>query len=89
MRHRSRQPEELNERTRMSTRKETVKICDVCKKRVSDDGEITFGGHVHNGWFKLNEHGGGLTYPHEIERPSCRKCRRIMESRGALTPLEL
>lgn len=45
----------------MSTRKETVKICDVCQKRVSDDGEITFGGHVHSGWFKLHEQGGGTS----------------------------
>ncbi len=36
------------------TRKETVRICDVCKKRVSDDGELSIGGHAHSGWFNLH-----------------------------------
>ncbi len=42
----------------MSTKKETVKVCDVCKKRVSDEGETYFGGHPHAGWFKIEMHGG-------------------------------
>jgi hypothetical protein len=42
----------------MATRKETVKVCDVCKKRVSDEGEMHFGGHPHAGWFKIEKHGG-------------------------------
>lgn len=42
----------------MATKKETVKVCDVCKKRVSDDGEMHFGGHPHAGWFAVEMHGG-------------------------------
>lgn len=42
----------------MATRKETVKICDVCKKRVTDEGETYFGGHPHAGWFAVEKHGG-------------------------------
>lgn len=44
------------------TSKETVKVCAVCKKRVSDNGRITFGGHVHNGWFQIHKHGGSTTF---------------------------
>lgn len=40
------------------TRKETVMICDVCKVRVSDEGETYYGGHPHNGWFTLNQTNG-------------------------------
>ena len=42
----------------MATRKETVKVCDVCKKQVSDDGEMQLGGHPHSGWFAVQKHGG-------------------------------
>lgn len=42
----------------MATKKETVKVCDVCKKRVSDGGEVHFGGHPHAGWFAVEMHGG-------------------------------
>lgn len=42
----------------MSTKKETVKTCDVCGKRVSDGGETYFGGHPHAGWFAVEMHGG-------------------------------
>ncbi len=42
----------------MSTLKETVKICDVCKLRVSDEGELHIGGHPHSGWFDVEMHGG-------------------------------
>lgn len=38
--------------------KETVRICDVCKVRVSDEGETYYGGHPHNGWFTLNKTNG-------------------------------
>lgn len=42
----------------MTTRKETVRVCDVCKKRVSDEGEKYYGGHPHNGWFAIHQTGG-------------------------------
>lgn len=42
----------------MSHHKATVRICDICKKRVSDEGEITFGGHVHSGWFLIDQTSG-------------------------------
>lgn len=42
----------------VSTKKETVKICDVCKKRVSDEGETYYGGHPHQGWFEVHQRGG-------------------------------
>lgn len=28
--------------------------------------------------------GGGLSYPNELDAPSCRKCRKIMQKRKAL-----
>ncbi len=40
------------------TRKEVVKVCDVCGRKVSDEGEISFGGHPHAGWFAIDKHGG-------------------------------
>ena len=46
------------ERNHMSTKKEVVKVCDVCQKRVSDEGETYFGGHPHAGWFYIEMHGG-------------------------------
>lgn len=45
----------------MSTRKEIVRICDICKRRVSDDGEISYGGHAHAGWFSIERTGGGTS----------------------------
>jgi hypothetical protein len=42
----------------MATKKETVKVCDMCKKRVSDEGETYYGGHPHAGWFSIFMHGG-------------------------------
>lgn len=42
----------------MATKKETVMVCDVCKKRVSDEGEMHIGGHPHAGWFTVEMHGG-------------------------------
>ena len=42
----------------MATRKETVKVCDACSKRVTDEGETHFGGHPHWGWFAIEKHGG-------------------------------
>lgn len=42
----------------MARRKENVRVCDVCKKRVSDEGEIHYGGHPHQGWFGVHETGG-------------------------------
>ncbi len=41
--------------------KETVRICDVCKKRVSDEGEMMLGGHSHSGWFVIQRIGGGTS----------------------------
>lgn len=40
------------------TRKETVRVCDVCNVRVSDEGEIYCGGHPHSGWFTVNQTNG-------------------------------
>lgn len=28
--------------------------------------------------------GGGLSFPHELRRPSCKQCQAVMERRGAL-----
>ena len=42
----------------MATRKETVRICDVCQKSVTDSGELWIGGHPHNGWFSVRQSGG-------------------------------
>ena len=42
----------------MATRKETVMVCDVCGTRISDEGETYYGGHPHQGWYKLHEIGG-------------------------------
>ena len=42
----------------MATEKQTVKVCDVCKKKVVDSGEMWIGGHPHAGWFAVQKHGG-------------------------------
>lgn len=42
----------------MSRHKATVRICDICKKRVSDEGKISFGGSVHTGWFAIEQTSG-------------------------------
>lgn len=34
-------------------KEEKVRICDICKKRVSDSGETMFGGSVFSGWFNI------------------------------------
>ena len=40
-------------------KEEKVRICDVCKKKVTDSGETMFGGSVFNGWFRLEITAGG------------------------------
>ena len=45
----------------MTTRQEQVKICDNCKREVSDRGEKWVGGHPHNGWYSVSLHGGGTS----------------------------
>jgi hypothetical protein len=42
----------------MATKKQTVKVCDVCKHEVVDSGEMWIGGHSHAGWFAIEKHGG-------------------------------
>lgn len=42
----------------MATKQEIVKVCDVCNQRVSDEGEVHFGGHPHQGWFEVERIGG-------------------------------
>jgi hypothetical protein len=42
----------------VATKKETVKICDVCKKRVTDEGQTWVGGHPFVSWFAVENHGG-------------------------------
>lgn len=42
----------------MTTRKETVRVCDVCKKKVSDGGELHIGGHPHTDWFTVEQTSG-------------------------------
>lgn len=42
----------------MTTRKETVRVCDVCERRVSDEGEIQYGGSAHQGWFSVHRTSG-------------------------------
>lgn len=42
----------------MSRHQATVRICDICKKRVSDNGEISYGGSVHTGWFTVEQTSG-------------------------------
>ncbi len=53
----------------MATLKETVKVCDCCKKRVSDTGEMHIGGHPHSGWFTVLMHGG----PTDLESLKAKK----------------
>lgn len=60
----------------MATRKEIVKTCDVCQKRVTDEGEIHYGGHPHAGWFKISMHGGPTdlrSLQHQMEWDVCSK----------------
>lgn len=45
----------------MTTRKETVRVCDVCTRKVSDGGELHVGGHPHSGWFTVEQTGGRTT----------------------------
>jgi hypothetical protein len=42
----------------VSARKESILTCDNCGREVSDEGEISYGGHVHDGWYHLTRHGG-------------------------------
>lgn len=51
----------------MSTKKATIKVCDVCEKKVSDGGETWIGGHPFSGWFEVNQHGGS-TALHELRK---------------------
>ena len=37
---------------------ENVRVCDRCKKRVSDEGETYYGGHPFYGWYHVDIHGG-------------------------------
>ena len=39
-------------------RKQEILECDVCGRKVSDEGEAWFGGHPFSGWFHLTMHGG-------------------------------
>jgi hypothetical protein len=45
----------------MSQHHAIIRICDICRKRVSDEGEVTYGGHVHAGWFTIERTGGSTT----------------------------
>lgn len=36
-----------------NTKQVTTRICDNCKKEVSDGGELRIGGSVFSGWFEV------------------------------------
>ena len=42
----------------MATLKATVKQCDVCGTKVSDEGAAWIGGHPHAGWLAVEMRGG-------------------------------
>lgn len=35
----------------------------------------------------VSSDGGGMSIPNELSQPSCKKCRNIMQKRGALKPM--
>lgn len=45
----------------MATKKEIVRVCDVCSKEARTGGEMWIGGHPFNGWFTVSQHGGSTT----------------------------
>lgn len=51
----------------MSIKKATIKTCDVCGRKVYDQGEAWIGGHPFSGWFEVNQHGGS-TALHELRK---------------------
>lgn len=51
----------------MATKKEVVKICDICEKRVVTGGQLYISGHPFNGWFAITQHGGSTTL-HELRK---------------------
>lgn len=42
----------------MSKYRASVRVCDICENRVSDEGEIGYGGSVHTGWFTVEQTSG-------------------------------
>ena len=42
----------------MATEKQTVKVCDICKKKVAAESTMYIGGHPHAGWYAIEKHGG-------------------------------
>ena len=42
----------------MAQKTENIRICDICKVKVSDDGEIHYGGNPHQEWFTICQTGG-------------------------------
>lgn len=45
------------------TRRELIKVCDVCHKKVSDDGQLYATSHPHSGWFTVTRSGGSSNMP--------------------------
>lgn len=47
----------------------SIRICDCCKKEVSDNGEMRFGGSAFDGWIHLNVVNGS-TQLNELNKKS-------------------